>query len=211
MLAAVRERLEGPHGVAMLDPPYTGMREDIGRLTQKHPGSAENGSVYNHAAAFWVQALFRVRRPEDAFRVLRLMIPGPETAEYVQRGQLPAFLPNYYRGDWRRRPRTAGRSSQLVNTGTVAWFYRIVVESLFGLRGCTEGLRVDPQLPAAWAEARVERRFRGADFECSFIRMPQRREVRVQVDGQALEVPVIGNIEPGRTYRVNVELPESAP
>ena len=36
-----------------------GMREDIGRLTQKHPGHAENGSIYNHTAIFYVLALYR--------------------------------------------------------------------------------------------------------------------------------------------------------
>src|SRR5690625_8008733 len=48
MIAAVEAQLETPYGVMMLAPSYTAMREDVGRVTQKHPGSAENGSVYNH-------------------------------------------------------------------------------------------------------------------------------------------------------------------
>src|SRR5690606_7661834 len=46
MLRAVEEQLETPYGVTMLAPGYTAMRDDVGRVTQKHPGSAENGSVY---------------------------------------------------------------------------------------------------------------------------------------------------------------------
>ncbi|PAJ72057.1 hypothetical protein CJF42_23270, partial [Pseudoalteromonas sp. NBT06-2] len=33
----------------MLAPSYTNMRDDIGRITKKHPGVAENGSVYTQA------------------------------------------------------------------------------------------------------------------------------------------------------------------
>ncbi|MDX1381297.1 MAG: NdvB protein, partial [Xanthomonadales bacterium] len=187
MVRAVEKQLEGPHGVAMLGPPYTKMREDVGRLTQKFPGSAENGSVYNHAAAFYVQALYAVARPERAWRLLRSMIPGPAAEDFVQRGQLPVFLPNYYRGAWREKPRTAGRSSQLVNTGTVAWFYRILVEGLFGLRGCREGLRIAPKLPSTWREARVERRVRGAPFDVRLLRVEGRRGVAVRGGGRPLD------------------------
>ena len=216
MIRAVEEQLEGPHGVAMLGPPYTKMREDIGRLTQKFPGVAENGSVYNHAAAFYVRALFGAGHPERAWRLLRLMIPGPGPEDIRQRGQLPVFIPNYYRGAWRERPRTAGRSSQLCNTGTVAWIYRILVDDQFGLRGCRQGLRIEPQLPASWREARVERHFRGARFDVRFARVNQRaplagREPRVSVDGVALERPLIERFEHGGRYLVEVELPDAAP
>jgi cellobionic acid phosphorylase len=209
MLRAIAEQLEGSHGVALLSPPYTKMREDVGRLTQKFPGTAENGSVYNHAAAFYVYALFADGRADHACRLLRRMIPGPEPQDFVQRGQLPVFIPNYYRGAWREFPRTAGRSSQLVNTGTVAWFYRILVEGLFGLRGCRGGLRVAPQLPSDWREARVERRFRGAQFDVRMRRVAGCHEVAVRVDGRPLAEPLIADFEPGMRYRVDVELPEA--
>ncbi len=52
LLDAVEQQLSSPYGTEMLAPAYEAMRDDIGRVTQKHPGSAENGSVYNHASAF---------------------------------------------------------------------------------------------------------------------------------------------------------------
>ena len=62
----------------MFAPAYTAMREDVGRVTQKFPGAAENGSVYNHAAAFYVYALYGAGRSDHAYRLLRRMIPGPD-------------------------------------------------------------------------------------------------------------------------------------
>ena len=207
MIAAVEAELGSPHGMAMLGPPYTGMREDVGRLTQKFPGSAENGAVYNHAAAFWMHALYGSGEGDRAWWTLRTMLTGPDPDECRQRGQLPVFVPNYYRGAWRLHPRTAGRSSQLFNTGTAAWLYRCVVESLLGLRGDGDGLRISPQLPSHWPRVRALRRFRGAEFEVEIVRMEGLASQRVEVDGTPLAGNRIGGIAPGRRYSVRVGLP----
>ena len=135
LLTAINVQLQTPYGVQMLAPAYTQMVQDIGRLTQKFPGSAENGSVYNHAAAFYLYALYQINQPDKAYQVLRQMLPGSTEQDCLQRGQLPVFLPNYYRGAYSQYPRTAGRSSQLFNTGTVHWLYRCLIEHLFGLKG----------------------------------------------------------------------------
>ncbi|WP_369915055.1 GH36-type glycosyl hydrolase domain-containing protein [Xanthomonas sp. NCPPB 3005] len=208
LLQAVDAQLDTPYGPTMLAPPYTAMREDVGRLTQKHPGSAENGSVYNHAAAFYLHALYAIGDADRAWRVLRAMIPGPDLADYLQRGQLPVFVPNYYRGAWRELPRTAGRSSQLFNTGTAAWLYRCLIEGLFGLKGEGEALCVRPQLPSHWRQATVQRRFRGAVLEVRMQRAAGCVAPQVSVDGRVLDVARIEGIESGRRYRVEVMLPE---
>jgi cellobionic acid phosphorylase len=206
MIASVEEHLEGPHGVAVLDPAYTGMRADIGRLTQKYPGVTENGSVYNHASAFYIYALFQQGLPDRAYRLLRQMIPGPDLEDYLQRGQVPVFIPNHYRGDWRRSPRTAGRSSQLFNTGTISWFYRILIDGLFGVKGCRQGLKIQPQLPADWPEARITRDFRGARFNIHFTREPGRTGAQVLVDGVEVPDQLIREFESGHSYYVEVLL-----
>ena len=206
MIRSVGRHLEGPHGVALLEPPYTRMREDIGRLTQKFPGAAENGSVYNHASAFYIYALYQAGRSECAFELLRKMIPGPTRDDYLQRGQLPVFIPNYYRGNWRRAPRTAGRSSQMFNTGTVSWFLRILIDGLFGLKGCREGLLIDPQLPAEWSKARVVRKFRGAQFNVNFSREPGRDRMEVLMGDRVVPDNIISDFKPGESYEVSVLL-----
>ncbi len=207
MLRAVEEQLETPFGPVMLAPAYTAMREDVGRLTQKHPGSAENGSVYNHAAIFYIHSLYGVGESDIAWSLLRKMIPGPDPEDLLRRGQLPVFVPNYYRGAWHQYPEHAGRSSQLFNTGTAAWLYRCVLEQLFGLKGERSGLRIAPQLPSHWQRARVERHFRGAVFEVDFIRAAEAEKQRVELDGVPLREPLISPIEAGRRYQLRILLP----
>ncbi|KFA65151.1 hypothetical protein S40285_06514 [Stachybotrys chlorohalonatus IBT 40285] len=206
MLAQVEKDLHTPFGVTMFGPPYSGMREDVGRVTQKYPGSGENASVYNHAAIFYIYSLYSVGESDRAHSLLRQMIPGPSEDDYLQRGQLPVYIPNYYRGAWREYPRTAGRSSHLFNTGTVAWVYRTLIESLFGLKGDAEGLRVQPQLPSSWNYAKVTREFRGATFEVDIAR-GNVKETVVRRDGNDVPGAYIKNIEAGKTYKLKVIVP----
>ncbi len=207
LMEAVQEQLETPYGVEKLAPAYTHMREDVGRLTQKFPGSAENGAVYNHAAAFYIYALYSRDEIDHAFRLLRKMIPGPDPNDLLQRGQLPVYIPNYYRGAHKQHPRTAGRSSHLFNTGTVSWFYRCIMDGLFGLKGCREGLEIKPQLPIEWQEAKVKRVFRGAELLIDMKREAGIRNTEVYVEGILLKDCIVRNIEPNTEYNVQVKLP----
>lgn len=203
MFAAIDAQLATPHGMAMFNPPYSAMRDDVGRVTQKHPGSAENGAVYNHAAAFYVHAMYNAGEADRAWRALRAMVAGPDEADLLQRGQLPVFIPNYYRGAHQQYPRTAGRSSQLFNTGTAAWAYRAVIEGLCGLRGHAQGLLVKPQLPSGWDSLSAEREFRGALFK---LQVRRTGADRVLLDGQPLADGLVRDIRAGLAYRLDVEL-----
>lgn len=206
IVRSVEQHLEGPFGVEMLAPSYTHMRDDVGRLTQKYPGVAENGSVYNHAAAFYIYALFGAGYADKAHSLLRRMLPGPDVSDYLARGQLPIFVPNYYRGAHKTHPKAAGHSSHLFNTGTAAWMYRSVVEGLLGLRGCRAGLRVAPNLPSQWPSVRVTRQFRGATFE---VHVTRGAEPKLVCEGKVLSGNVITDIQAGKTYRVEVVLPNA--
>jgi len=194
----------------MFGPPFTAMREDVGRVTQKYPGQGENGSVYNHAAAFYAWALYGIDEVDRAYTTLRAMIPGPDEEDLVRRGQLPIFIPNYYRGGYgiKHLDRTAGRSSQLFNTGTVSWVYRCFIEGLCGLRGVREGLKIAPKMPSDWDQMKVRREFRGAVFNVQ-IKRGDVKDVKVVVDGEEVEGCVVKNVTAGKTYEVLVEVPRA--
>ncbi|MCP8897941.1 GH36-type glycosyl hydrolase domain-containing protein [Gilvimarinus xylanilyticus] len=206
MIKAVEEQLETPYGVAMLAPAFTAMRDDVGRVTQKHPGSAENGSVYNHAAIFYIYSLYTIGEADRAYKLLRQMIPGPDMQDLEQRGQMPIYIPNYYRGAYYQYPRTAGRSSQLFNTGTVSWVYRSLVEGLFGLRGDGEDLVIEPNLPHDWNSASVTRIFRGAKLQVTYQRSDAEAGLTVNLDGVDLPSNRVNGFQQGATYQLTVKL-----
>jgi cellobionic acid phosphorylase len=116
------------------------------------------------------------------------------------------FIPNYYRGAYHEYPRTAGRSSQLFNTGTVSWVYLCFVEGLCGLKGNADGLTIKPQLPSHWDGIKVVRQFRHATFNVS-IQRADVDEIQVWQDGKRLTENVIKGIVAGGAYALEVLIP----
>jgi cellobionic acid phosphorylase len=203
---SVRRWLQTPCGPTVVGPAYTSMREDIGRVTIKVPGTNENGAVYCHAASFLAYAHYLMGRPDDAFAALRALLPGGRgNANTVERaGQLPLYIPNMFRGPgagW-----TAGQSSHYPGTGTAAWFYRLVVGHLLGIRAEADGLRIDPRLPSRWRQARAWRKFRGAEFDIVIRRDRRAAGVLLELDGRPLPGKLVPFQQPETTHRVTVLL-----
>ncbi|MEO0975193.1 MAG: NdvB protein, partial [Pseudomonadota bacterium] len=117
--------------------------------------------------------------------------------------------PNYYRGAVEQYPRTAGRSSQLFHTGAASWLYRIVIEDLFGLRGCLDGLRIGPHLPSAWSRARIVRPFRGALVEVSYQRHDGVQAPEIRCEQGELTADGVLRVRQGQRHQVQVMLPQA--
>ncbi|WP_394174130.1 gluconokinase, GntK/IdnK-type [Thalassotalea litorea] len=201
---AIESHLLTPAGTMMLAPAYTQMREDIGRLTQKFPGCAENGSVYNHASIFHIYGLYQQNQSDLAFSGLHQMLSSSQN--YEQRQQLGNFIPNYYRGNVDNLEAYAGRSSQLINTGTIAWYYRCIIEELFGLKGHREGLLVAPKFPAGWHRVSAIRKFRGATIRIEYTQESANKPMRLTLDGKVVQGNVLKNLKADTEYHLRVQL-----
>ena len=205
MIAAVTKQLMTPYGVMMLAPSYTRMVEDVGRITQKHPGVSENGSVYNHAAIFYAYSLFQVGENDLAFEVLIKILPSLDNSD--KSGQLAVFVPNYYRGAYYQFPEQAGRSSQLFNTGTLAWLYRCLVEELCGLKGGNGVLYVAPKLPSSLHKISGQRLFRGATLNYSIEKSDQVSKIETYLDNKLINDNRLENLVANKTYQVSIWVP----
>jgi cellobionic acid phosphorylase len=182
ILGAVAEHLDTRIAPAVLGPPYQGMRPHVGKLTLKSPGTGENGSIYCHAALFWSHALFLRGHHREGWRVLRNLIPGGPGNTVGKAGQVPLYIPNFYRGP--AAPEVFGQSSHAADTGSAAWVHRVVIEQVAGLRGDGDGLHVDPFLPPDWPEMHGIRRFRGTPYTFSVRRDPSVSSITVSLNGQ---------------------------
>ncbi|TKB44415.1 gluconokinase, GntK/IdnK-type [Thalassotalea mangrovi] len=202
--AAIESYLATPFGNMILAPAYTQMREDIGRLTQKFPGCAENGSVYNHASIFHIFALYQKNQVDAAFSGLKQMLVSEHDAQTRQ--QLGNFIPNYYRGLVETLESYNGCSSQLLHTGTVAWFYRCIIEELFGLKGHKDGLLVQPKLPTGWENVSVLRRFRGATIRVDYQQRVGNKPNQLILDGKTLSSNLIKDLQPDNEYHLHINL-----
>ena len=203
LVGATQTHLVTPYGAQLLAPPFTRMHEHIGRVTQKHPGSAENGSVYNHASIFYIYSLYQIGETDKAYNLLKAMLPNMDLEDVKKRGQLPIFIPNYYRGAFKEIPDTAGRSSHLFNTGTISWYYRCVVEELIGFKGISEGVVINPKIPTHWDFLNAKRSFRGAMFDIKIIRG---QSAKIEINGTELTGNIFTDIKAGEHYKTHITL-----
>ena len=89
----------------------------------------------------------------------------------------------------------------------MSWVYRCLVEGLFGVKGDVDGLRIQPQLPADWARAEIQREFRGAWLDIAIKRTAVTQQ-QVWLDGRLLDGNYLVDLVAGQHYNVEVHLPE---
>ena len=97
-----------------------GWRRPIPKCARMSAASPRNGRAAPRMARstttpaiFYAAALFHCRETDRAFSVLDRMLTRPDETDMRVRGQIPIYIPNYYRGAYYQFPRTAGRSSNL--------------------------------------------------------------------------------------------------
>ncbi|MEO7728055.1 MAG: glycosyl hydrolase family 65 protein, partial [Burkholderiales bacterium] len=184
-MAAVDRRLvRRDHGlIQLLDPPFDKAEMNPGYIKGYVPGVRENGGQYTHGAIWTVMAFAALGDRQRAWELFGMINPvnhGSSAAAiatykvepYVVAADVYAVTPHTGRGGW------------TWYTGSAGWLYRLIVESLLGLKLEVDKLRFTPCLPADWESFKLTYRYRETVYH---IKVVQTRtadgKVRVTVDG----------------------------
>jgi cellobiose phosphorylase len=206
-MEAVDQRLvRRDHGlVQLLDPPFDKSDLNPGYIKGYVPGVRENGGQYTHAA-IWAAMAFAVlgdaRRAWELFGMINPVnhaaSPGALAAykvePYVVAADVYALSPHVGRGGW------------TWYTGSAGWMYRLILESLLGLRLEGSRLRFAPCLPADWAEFKVHYRFRETVYHITVSETSAARDgMRVTLDGLDQGDNAIPLVDDGREHSAEVQ------
>jgi len=179
---------------------YSHWHDNVGTMSSKLQGVQENGGVYLHASAFKLVADCLLKRHDKVEEALHKMLPFDHSA--FAKDCEPYVLCNCYYAT--RDTYRYGTTGQSWGTGSAGWFYRALLDDVYGLRPGFDGLRLDPCLPPTWTHCGVERHFRGAVYRVAFDQSAGwERVASVVVNGQ----PHVGThlpCESGETYEVEV-------
>lgn len=190
-LSSVRERLATPHGIVLLDPPYTHYSPLLGEISSYPPGYKENGAVFCHANP-WVTIAETLLGHGDAALdyYLRTCPSAREAISEVHRCE-PYVHAQMIAG---RASPSEGEAKNSWLTGTAAWNFVAVTQWILGVRPELDGLRVDPVLPAEWGDVEVTRRYRGTTYR---IAIRKRRGVTGRVCDLVVDgCPIPGTLVP---------------
>jgi cyclic beta-1,2-glucan synthetase len=102
-----------------------------------------------------------------------------------------------------------GRGGWTWYTGSAGWMYRLLTESLLGLRLAEDRLHINPCLPAAWPGYRIDYRYRETVYHIE-VRQTDADDastaapMRVTVDGVTRTDGTIPLVDDHRQHRIEV-------
>ena len=154
--------------VQLLDPPFNKSLLDPGYIRGYVPGVRENGGQYTHGAIWAAMAFAELGDSTRAWELLAMINPvnhalteaGVATYKvepYVVSADVYAVPPHVGRGGWSWY------------TGSAGWMYRLIVESLLGLRRDGETLHFSPCLPVDWPSSDIRYRFHETDYLITIV------------------------------------------
>jgi cellobiose phosphorylase len=207
-MAAVDTRLvrHSDSLVQLLDPPFDKSNLDPGYIKGYVPGVRENGGQYTHAAIWAAMAFAKLGDNQRAWELLGIINPVNHAASpkaiatykvepYVVAADVYALSPHTGRGGW------------TWYTGSAGWMYRLLVESLLGLKLEVDKLRLTPCLPADWKTFKVHYRYRETTYHITVVQIPAgSSDMRVTVDGIEQKDTVIPLVDDRREHSVEVRL-----
>lgn len=193
--------------VQLLDPPFDTSEMNPGYIKGYVPGVRENGGQYTHAAIWAAMAFARLGDNRRAWELFTMINPvnhartAEETAVYK-------VEPYVVAADVYAVPPHTGRGGWTWYTGSAAWMYRLIVESLLGLTFEVDKLRIAPCLPPDWKGFKMHYRHRETVYHIDVKQTPAGRgEMFVRVDGIEQPDKSIPLVDDHQEHSVEVRMP----
>jgi cyclic beta-1,2-glucan synthetase len=192
--------------VQLLAPPFDKSNLDPGYIKGYVPGVRENGGQYTHGAIWAAMAFAALGDRRRAWELLTIINPvnhGRSIEEietykvepYVVAADVYAVSPHSGRGGW------------TWYTGSAAWMYRLIVESLLGLRLEADKLFFEPCLPPDWEMFKVHYRYRETIYHISVLQgRVGEDQTSVTVDGVLRHDRAIPLIDDREEHLVEVRI-----
>jgi len=189
--------------VQLLDPPFDQSNMDPGYIRGYVPGVRENGGQYTHAAVWAAMAFAALGDNRRAWELFGMINPVNHAKSatamarykvepYVVAADVYALSPHTGRGGW------------TWYTGSAGWMYRLITESLLGLRLEVDQLHFKPCLPAGWAGFTMHYRYRETVYHISIAQGSG--SAGMTIDGEVREGGAIPMVDDGREHTVEVRL-----
>jgi cyclic beta-1,2-glucan synthetase len=189
--------------VQLLDPPFDKGDLNPGYIKGYLPGVRENGGQYTHAAIWATMAFARLGDHQRAWELFAIINPVNHAKSaaavatykvepYVMAADVYALPPHIGRGGW------------TWYTGSAGWMYRLITESLLGLRLKVDELHFDPCLPAGWGGFKMHYRYRETVYHINIVQSSG--PASLTIDGEARVGSAIPLVDDRRDHTVELRL-----
>jgi cellobiose phosphorylase len=192
--------------VQLLDPPFDKSNLNPGYIKGYVPGVRENGGQYTHGAIWTAMAFAQLGDNRRAWELLAMINP-------ITHAKLPEGIATYkvepyvVAADVYAVPPHTGRGGWTWYTGSAGWMYRLIVESLLGLRLEIDKLSFAPCIPADWETFKVHYRYLETIYHITVLQTRTGNGgTIVTVDGVERDDQVIPLVDDHQEHSVEVRI-----
>lgn len=180
--------------IRLLDPPFDASDANPGYIKGYVPGVRENGGQYTHAAIWAAMAFARLGKAEKAWEAFDIINPVRH-ADSADKARIYMAEPYVMAADVYSAPPHSGRGGWTWYTGSAAWMYRLIVESLLGCTVEGDVLHIKPCLKAEWKEYKISYRYFDALYRITVMLTSDgtgagERDIALRNDGAAHDITV---------------------
>jgi cellobiose phosphorylase len=192
--------------IQLLDPPFDKSDLNPGYIKGYVPGVRENGGQYTHAAIWAAMAFAKLGDSKKAWELSAIINPVNHAKSkediarykvepYVVAADVYALAPHIGRGGW------------TWYTGSAGWMYRLIVESLLGLRLETDKLHIEPCIPADWKSYKIQYRYRETFYQISILQIQgSSHDLNITADGIKVDDKVISLVDDHIAHTIEVRI-----
>lgn len=176
--------------IRLLTPPFDKTDKNPGYIKGYIPGVRENGGQYTHAAAWVVKAFADSGMGEMAVRYMHMINPVNHA---LNEGQVNAYKTEPYvvAADIYGEPPLTGHGGWTWYTGSAGWIYRVILESILGVRLHNNSFKINPAISPDWNSYSLEWQMNDGETVYNIkIKNPERLEsgrLVGSVDGDKVE------------------------
>jgi len=178
--------------IRLFKPPFDTTEKEPGYIKAYPPGVRENGGQYTHAAAWFVLALARLGRGNEAYDGFRMLNPVNHALDRdaAERYRVEPYV---VAADIYSEGPLAGRGGWTWYTGSAGWLYRTAVEGILGLRLEGRKLIVSPAIPDTWDGFSVTIRIDGSTQRIRVVASDTVTARSISVNGQPADHVPLGS------------------
>jgi cellobiose phosphorylase len=167
--------------IQLLTPPFDKSEQNPGYIRGYPPGVRENGGQYTHAAIWTVMAFAKLNDRQRAWDLLQMINPIRH-GDSKERIAVYKVEPYVMAADVYAYPPQVGRGGWSWYTGSAGWMYRLIVESLLGLKVEGERMTITPCMPVDWESYRMSYRYRNTMYHI-LVNQTRNSRINTKLDG----------------------------
>ncbi|MBF0544286.1 MAG: cyclic beta 1-2 glucan synthetase [Candidatus Riflebacteria bacterium] len=206
MEALDKQLIDREHSlVRLLYPPLDKSELNPGYIKGYVPGVRENGGQYTHGAIWATMAFAALGDRSRAWKLLAMINPINH-AKSIEEANIYKVEPYVVAADVYGLPPHIGRGGWTWYTGSAAWMYRLIVESLFGLKLDVDKLKISPCLPVkGWETVKIHYRYRETFYHITIRQIHDSgSDMQIEVDGLDQQEKTIPLVNDRKEHKVEI-------